>query len=350
MPANLPPEVIELLEKAKLAKSPEERIKIYMKVISLTPKHKGTEKFLKEIKRKISEIRKEIEKRKSVKKGKKLGIKKMGITIGILGVENTCKSLFLNRFAGTKLRSTEVPFETTEPKVGVIKYKDVDLYFLEIPSFYEGISEKGEISNAVRICDFFLIFLDPKRDLEFQRNLIRKELERMKVWLGRRPNVKIERKERGGIEIEGIENFDGSREEILEVMKSKKIYNAYVYIGERIDAEMFERILDKGFLFRDFLEVRIDEVFRDFGKVIEEIWKRLGIKRIYTKSRGKIAGKPIVFTGDVSIRDVCERIHEEFLERFRYAKVWGSSVKFPGQRVGLDHKLEDGDIVEIFLR
>ena len=56
MPANLPPEVIELLEKAKLAKSPEETIKIYMKVISLTPKHKGTEKFLKEIKRKIIEL------------------------------------------------------------------------------------------------------------------------------------------------------------------------------------------------------------------------------------------------------------------------------------------------------
>ena len=30
-----------------------------------------------------------------------------------------------------------------------------------------------------------------------------------------------------------------------------------------------------------------------------------------------------------------------------YARVWGASVKFPGQRVGFEHVLEDEDIVEI---
>ncbi len=50
--------------------------------------------------------------------------------------------------------------------------------------------------------------------------------------------------------------------------------------------------------------------------------------------------------------DLAERIHKDFAKNFRYARVWGKSVKFPpGQRVGgADHVLEDGDIVEIHAR
>jgi len=47
------------------------------------------------------------------------------------------------------------------------------------------------------------------------------------------------------------------------------------------------------------------------------------------------------------VRDVARSIHSELLENFLYARVWGSSVKYPGEKVGLDHVLADGDIVEI---
>jgi ribosome-interacting GTPase 1 len=48
--------------------------------------------------------------------------------------------------------------------------------------------------------------------------------------------------------------------------------------------------------------------------------------------------------------DLAKKIHKDFAKNFRYARVWGKSVKFPGQRVGADHVLEDGDIVEIHAR
>lgn len=35
------------------------------------------------------------------------------------------------------------------------------------------------------------------------------------------------------------------------------------------------------------------------------------------------------------------------IKDFRYAMVWGSSVKFNPQKVGKDHQLEDEDVVQI---
>ncbi|MEM0497427.1 MAG: TGS domain-containing protein, partial [Acidilobaceae archaeon] len=48
-----------------------------------------------------------------------------------------------------------------------------------------------------------------------------------------------------------------------------------------------------------------------------------------------------------TVLDVARLIHKRLAENFRYARVWGRNVKYPGQRVGGDHVLEDRDIVEI---
>ena len=47
----------------------------------------------------------------------------------------------------------------------------------------------------------------------------------------------------------------------------------------------------------------------------------------------------------VTIRSVCEHIHRDFVKKFKYARVWGKSAKFPGQDFRkLGKVLEDGDI------
>lgn len=72
--------------------------------------------------------------------------------------------------------------------------------------------------------------------------------------------------------------------------------------------------------------------------------------RIYTKPKGKSPdyNDPVVVPMHKrTVEDFCIRIHKSLLNQFKYALVWGSSVKHNPQKVGKEHELADEDIVQI---
>ena len=78
------------------------------------------------------------------------------------------------------------------------------------------------------------------------------------------------------------------------------------------------------------------------------VWAKLGLIKVYTKQRGKPRDfPPIAFEKGAVVRNIAEKVHRDFLKRFKFAKIYGKSAKFKGQVVGLDHVLEDGDAVEL---
>ena len=83
----------------------------------------------------------------------------------------------------------------------------------------------------------------------------------------------------------------------------------------------------------------------------EIIWKSLELIKVYTKQPGKKADyPPVALKKGSTITALAERIHKDFAKKFRYAKVWGASAKFPGQTVGLEHVLQDEDQVELHMK
>ncbi|MCP3976486.1 MAG: TGS domain-containing protein, partial [bacterium] len=80
----------------------------------------------------------------------------------------------------------------------------------------------------------------------------------------------------------------------------------------------------------------------------EWLFDQLGIVRIYTKLPGKPPDGSAPFTirrGD-TVLDVALQVHRDIARDLKYAKVWGDG-NFDGQQVGRDHKLSDGDIIEL---
>ena len=48
-----------------------------------------------------------------------------------------------------------------------------------------------------------------------------------------------------------------------------------------------------------------------------------------------------------TVTDVADWVHHDLAAAFSGARVWGPSARFDGQRVGRDHQVLDGDVVEI---
>jgi ribosome-interacting GTPase 1 len=93
----------------------------------------------------------------------------------------------------------------------------------------------------------------------------------------------------------------------------------------------------------------------ELGQGIEElkeiIVEKVGLMRVFLRKPGKQADleDPLIMPKDSTVEDICMKLHRRFKNDFRYANIWGSSAKFPGQKVGLRHVLRDADIVQLVL-
>jgi hypothetical protein len=112
------------------------------------------------------------------------------------------------------------------------------------------------------------------------------------------------------------------------------------------DEELVKEELEKADV--DFRGIVVSSYDED---VKERIWNALGLIYVYTKSPGKEKDyPPVALKKGSSVRDLAEKVHKDFINKFDYARVWGKSVKYDGMRVGLTHVLEEGDVVELHLK
>ena len=69
MPTNLSPQCLAARRKYMESKTPNEKIESLREYISLVPRHKGTERLLRQLRSKLSKLEEEVEKRRSLRKG-----------------------------------------------------------------------------------------------------------------------------------------------------------------------------------------------------------------------------------------------------------------------------------------
>ena len=89
---------------------------------------------------------------------------------------------------------------------------------------------------------------------------------------------------------------------------------------------------------------------RNLRALVEKVYELSGIIRVYTRAPGKEPDlrAPFVLPRESTLEDLAEKIHKDFKEKLKYARVWGSKV-YDGQMVQRDYVLQDGDIAEIHI-
>jgi hypothetical protein len=296
MPVNAGAEYLVAEKKYLGASSKEEKIKALEEMIRALPKHKGSENLLSELKRRLAKLKKEAEvAKKSGKSKPKFSIRKEGAaTICLIGQTKSGKSSLLNSLTNAHAEVAEYPYTTKLPEVGMMEYEDVQLQLIEIPSIFD-----SEVLSLLEMADEVLILIDSTKDIDEQRK-----------------------------ELFGVLNKSFDVQE-----------KPYFFIFSKIDLKKIPE--DYGYL----------EISTKSRKNLEElkkmIWEKLELIRIYTKEPGKPKVVPaIAFKKGATIKDVAKSVHKDFLKDFNFARVF-NSTPFSGQKVGLDFKLKDLDVVEI---
>ncbi len=391
MPTNLPPEARAKWAKYLEARTPEEKLTALQEYLSAIPKHKGTENLRAWVRKKIAELREEIEEKKARRAGTggpSFFIEKEGAAQAImLGLPNSGKSSLLKKLTNAKPKISNIPYTTKFPVPGMLTYEDIQIQLVEAPSIIERISQGSiwwgsRVLGLARNADALVIVLDSSQNPIKQAKIIRYELGQAGIYLTKPKGlVKINKsKAIHGIKITLSGKItDATIKELKELLKSYKITNVEVKIFgevtlEEIEKALFEKITYKpSVALLNKVDLLTEEEIKEgitglnqllpnvkvipvsavsgygLGQVSRSLFNALGIIRVYTKEPNSSlpSKKPLILKEGATVADAIKKIREEYLRFFKYARIWGPSAKYAGERVGLDHVLKDKDIIEI---
>ncbi len=383
MPTNLPAEAQLAWQKYLEAKTTEEKIKALEEFISLVPKHKGTEKLLMQAKKSLTKLKLQLLKKKEIKKG--AGIhpafsipKEEDAQITIFGLPGTGKTALFNY-----LTNNDAPIgkPTTVPNIGIFRFSGASFQVIDLPPLFsdniDSTPNGRSIVSLMRNSDLILIVIDATQDLSWQVDTIRRILKKSRIIYSKpRPPIRFEKLSRGGIQIYGAQftNFDLT--ELKEIIKSLGIQNCILEIYGPVDEEDILNALDKRTVFKKAIvavtkvdaisfEIDLEYLSKEFRipiiltsafektgavEIGNAIFSALNLIRVWTKKDGKISDRALILKKGSTVRNAAEKIHSDFVKKFRYAIVERQKGKVKRFRVGLDFELEDNDILYINTR
>ena len=364
----------------------EDEIRALEEEIQRTPYNKATSKHIGRVKAKIARLKDEAVQRamKSAGGGEGYTVKKSGdATVVLVGFPSTGKSTLLNTLTGTKSEVAAYAFTTLTVVPGALEHRGAKIQILDIPGLIAGAAMgKGrgkEVIGVVRSADMIVILVDVFNSSHV--DVLMRELYDAGIRINKpRPDITIKKTSQGGIRVHAVGALDLDVEEIRAILAESRIMNADILIrgnatqDEVIDAMLGNRIYIPAFIAVNKVDLVDEKTRREIAKDLEarfsmepelisahtgyrmeeikdRIYDTLGFMRVYLKPQSESADleEPLIIRQGSTVEDVCRKLHRDFVDRFRYARVWGHSVKHPGQRVGLTHRFKEGDLVTIII-
>lgn len=300
--------------------------------------------------------------------------------IGLVGFPSVGKSTLLTALTGTRSEAAAYEFTTLTCIPGTMKYKGARIQVLDLPGIIEGAADgKGrgrQVISTARTCNLILIVLDSGKPVTHKK-IIESELFNFGIRINQTPpEVKVIRKEQGGIGYQEMakQTKGMSADVVRSVLKEYKISCAEVILREDITVDQFIDVIEGNraympvlYVFNKIDSVTIEELDSldqmpnyvpissqnewNLEELMEEIWHRCNMLRIYTKPKGQTPDydEPVILHSEKNptIEEFCNRLHRNLINEFSHAFVWGSSAKHQPQRCGRDHVLMDEDIVQL---
>ncbi len=327
MPTNLPPEALEAEQRYRAAKTLPEKIACLEEFISLIPKHKGTDKLRADLRRRLSKLkasaaqsRKKVSRRSSA-----FHIEKEGAgQVVVIGPANVGKSALVSALTNASPEVSPVPYTTWEPTPGMMPIENIQVQLIDTPPLDRDYVEP-QLLNLIRRADLILLMVDlqtyPIEQLENTIAILQEHRIVPSHLKDRYPDQR--RITFKPLLVLVNKTDDESADEDFEVL--------HELLGD--EWPLLPVSATTG---------------RNLERLKQAVFDQLDIIRVYSKPPGKDPdfSAPFVMKKGGTVADFAGKIHQDFLEKLKAARVWGSTA-FDGQMVGRDYVLQDGDVVEL---
>jgi ribosome-interacting GTPase 1 len=327
MPTNLPPEAVEAEQRYREATTLEEKVNRLQELISAIPKHKGTDKLRADYRRRLSKLKDSAAQQR--KQGRRdvspYHIDREGAgQIVLIGRTNSGKSSIVATLTNATPEVSAAPFTTWQPTPGMMPVDNVQIQLIDTPPLTPDYVEP-ELMNLIRRVDMVLLVVDLQTD----------------------PLQQIE----SALAILEEHNIAPEHRRDQYPTPHRIWFVPMLLLVNKHDDETTDEV------FQIFLEL-LDEEWpllpistvtgRNLEYLKQTLFDRLQIIRVYSKAPGQEPdfGSPFIMKKGGTVRDFAGKIHQDFRENLKAARVWGEGV-YDGQMVSRDHVLHDGDVVEL---
>jgi ribosome-interacting GTPase 1 len=326
MPTNLPPEYFEVDKRYRAAETVQEKIILLEELLGTIPKHKGTEHLRGDYKTRLAKLKSSTQSHKNISRhASAFHIEREGAgQVVVIGSANAGKSSLVQALTNAQPEVSPVPFSTWEPLPGMMEARSVQVQLIDTPALDRDYLEP-ELFNLLRITDVIALLVDLQADPFEQFDRALRILEEHHI----RPKHQ-----------QSPEDSDPRT-----VFKPLLVLANKCDDSERdLDCEVFRELLEGSWTILPIstLKGRNLEAFQD------AVLSQLDVIRVYAKPPGEEAdlNQPFVLKFGSTIEDLAGKVHRDFQQNLKFARVWGEMVH-DGQMVGRDYVLCDGDVIEL---
>ncbi|MHC4659667.1 MAG: GTPase [Planctomycetota bacterium] len=324
MPANLTPEYFKAEQWFRSATTNEEKILALERMLSVMPKHKGTDHLKADLRRKLSKLKEAPPKKHGAKHVDIFHVPRGGAgQIVLLGTPNCGKSSIVAALTNAKVNVADFPFATGAPVPGMMMLEDVPIQLVDMPPITGDYSAPGQV-GTYRHCDLIGVVIDLSADVEEQMGVCLDYLESRNLLIDA---------ETGNVDEHG--NVLGKRAFCI-CTKSDIAKPGAVQTLKESCRYPFE-----------FAEIST-KTGAGLNELPATFFGLLDIIRIYAKPPGKPADmdEPFTLPAGSTVMDLATAIHRQLAEKLKFARIWGTGV-YDGQNAQRNHILNDKDIIEL---
>jgi hypothetical protein len=324
MPANVTPEYQKAEQRYRQAATDQERTAALQAMLSTVPKHKGTEKMQADIKRRLSQLRREQQKIGHGTGPDPFHIPKGGAgQVALVGLPNAGKSSLLLATTNAEVKVADYPFTTLVPQPGMWEREGIQLELIDTPPLIADHVPTG-LMGTIRNADLVCVVAAAGEDMLEQVEAVLSLLSARGLSLSSAPRNQLHAAE------------PGRHPGLILVAKADLVGPEAI----RPLKELYTGALD------------VLAVSAHTGAGLDAWFKRLGellaIIRVYAKQPGSPPdlSRPFTLPAGATIADLARQIHRDLPDTMKFARLWGHG-RFEGQQVHRTEVLQDKDVVEI---